>query len=153
MTGSGKKFNHQQALAFLMRVGEAYPSQFDLVQALRASGRTSTLEAKNASRHAKGDVYVPRSTELTREQGFSPEFYHAPVLPHAHRTSHDDTHWHEDIDYADRCGRRPAYLVGDPNNSFTWSRQMILNTKSGNLRPHRAWTLDQMLECLTMPPS
>jgi hypothetical protein len=145
MTGSGAKFGHRQSLAFLMRVGEAYESQFDLVQALQASGRSKTLDAKNASRHPNGDVLIPRYAQLTQAQRVSPEFYHPPVLPHAHRASHDDTYWHKDVDHIARGGSRPAYLVGDPTNSFTWSRQMIFNERSGNLRPHRTWPLGQLV--------
>jgi len=148
MTGSGAKFGHRQSLAFLMRVGEAYASQFDLAQALRASGRSTTLDAKNASRHVNGDVLIPRHEQLTHTQRVSPDFYHPPILPHAHRTSHDDTYWHKDVDYVARGGSRPAYLVGDPANSFTWSRQMIFNARPGNLRPHRAWPLGQLVDYL-----
>ena len=48
MTGSGDKFKYQQSLVYLMRVAEAYPSHFDLVQALRATDRIATLDAKDS---------------------------------------------------------------------------------------------------------
>lgn len=153
MTGSGKKFRHRQSLAFFMRVGEAYASQFDLVQALRGSKREATLNAKDACRNENGDVLIPQNVDLSPTQRLSAEFYHPPKLPHAHRSSADDLCWHEDIDHVDRWGRRPAYLVGDPDNSFTWSRQLILNTKPGNLRPHRAWTLADLVSQLAKFPS
>lgn len=153
MTGSGKEFRQRQSLVFLMRVGEAYPSYFELVDALRASGRTATLEAKDATHHPKGDVMIPLNANLTPSQRFAAEFYRPPVLPHAHRHSEDDTHWHEDVNHVDRWGRRPAYLVGDPENSFTWSRQLILNTKPGNLRPYRTWSLGQLVERLARFPT
>lgn len=152
MTGSGKEFGQNQSLVFLMRVGEAYASYFDLVEALRASGRTATLEAKDSTHHPKGDVMIPLTANLTSQQRVAAEFYHPPMLPHAHRHSEGDTRWHEDVNHVDRWGRRPAYLVGDPENSFTWSRQLILNTKPGNLRPYRTWSLGQLVERLAKFP-
>jgi hypothetical protein len=147
MTGSGNKFKYQQSLAFLMRVAEAYPSHFDLVQALRATGRMSTLDAKDSRHNRNGDLMIPQNTELTPSQRVMASFYLPPMIGHAHRQSEDDTHWHEDIDYVDsRSGKRPALLVGDPRNSFTWSRQMILNTgEPGALRYHRKWSLRELL--------
>ena len=153
MTGSGKEFGQRQSLVFLMRVGEAYPSYFDLVAALRATGRNSTLDAKDSTHHPKGDVMIPFDSNPTPSQRFAPEFYHPPMLPHAHRRLEDDMHWHEDINHVDRWGRRPAYLIGDPENSFTWSRQLILNTEPGNLRPYRTWSLGQLVERLAKFPT
>lgn len=149
MTGSGQKFNYQQSLVFLMRVGEAYSSQYALHHALTASGRNATVAKKASTQHAKGDLLIPRDSHLTQEQQFSPDWYYPPQLPHAHRATEDDTHWHKDADHVDRWGRRPAYLVGDPAYSFTWSRQRILNSKPGNLRPHRSLSLEQLVSNLT----
>lgn len=148
MTGSGRNFNQRQSLVFLMRVGEAYPSYFDLVEALRLSGRVEALEAKDSTRHPNGDLMIPRASSLTPTQRFAAESYYPPMLPHAHRQAEDDTHWHEDVEHVDQWGRRPAYLIGDPENSFTWSRQQILHTEPGNLRPYRTWHLGQLVERL-----
>ncbi|RZI41065.1 hypothetical protein EGT07_20575 [Herbaspirillum sp. HC18] len=111
------------------------------------------LEAKDSMRHPKGDVMIPRHSNLTLTQRFTAKSYHPPMFPHAHRQSEDDVHWHEDVDHVDRWGRRPAYLIGDPGNSFTWSRQLILHAKPGSLRPYRTWHLGQLVERLVGTPT
>lgn len=138
----------QQSLVYLMRVGEAYGSHFELVQALRGSGRTVTVEAKAATTNRRGDIFLPSSFDLSREQYRSVPSYLPPMVGHAHRGEVCDTDWEDDIAYESKDGKPAALLVGDPDFSFTWSKQLIRHKQPGSLRPYRNGDVGMLLSNL-----
>jgi hypothetical protein len=138
----------QQGLVYLMRVGEAYGSHFELVQAFQGSSRTVTVEIKAATTNSRGDVMIPKSAQLAPDEHRSMSGYISPMVGHAHRNEQNDTHWANDIEYVSKKGKSATLLVGDPAFSFTWSKQMIRNKKPGSLRPYRRWDLGTLLSNL-----
>ncbi|RKP55892.1 hypothetical protein D7S86_11870 [Pararobbsia silviterrae] len=143
-------FGHQQYLRYLMRVGEAYASQHELVSALVHSGRADVVDAKDASRHASGDVWriKPGSASDAATGRWRATTYCRPVIGHAHREDVDDETWHKDIEYVDQHGRRAALLVGDPRWSFVWNQPFICKTDPGPLRGHRRVSVTALLKHL-----
>jgi hypothetical protein len=138
----------QQSLVYLMRVGESYGSHFELVQSLKDSGRTVTLKAKASTTNRRGDVMIPASAELSPGEYRSVPAYVPPMVGHAHREDACKTDWEDDIAYVSRGGTPAALLVGDPDFSFTWSKQMIRNARPGALRPYRVGDLGALLSNL-----
>lgn len=147
-TSWDRRSGKQQSLVYLMRVGEAYASQADLVQALRQSGRASVVQSKNSTLHPLGDLMLPASASLAGADRFSPSAYRVPVLHHAHRRTDDDCGWHDDINYSGYAGRQPAMLVGDERFSFAWTHPVVKRREPGPTRPYRKWTLSTLLEDL-----
>lgn len=103
-------------LVYLMKVGEAYASHYDLVEAFRRNGRTATLEAKFAHLHRRGDVFKPLEISSSRrDQRFVAARYRPPIKEHRHENGYE-----HDIDYFWQGLRRPALLVGDVHQSYRW---------------------------------
>jgi hypothetical protein len=99
-----------------MKVGEAYASHYDLVEAFRRNGRTATLEAKFAHLHRRGDVFKPLEISSSRrDQRFVAARYRPPIKEHRHENGYE-----HDIDYFWQGLRRPALLVGDVHQSYRW---------------------------------
>ena len=139
------EFGHQQYLKYLMCVGEAYDSHFDLVRGFRDSGRAATVDSKDSRKNAIGDVLIPRSPLSGSDDRWGPASYQEPMVKHAHRHEGDDTQWHNDIEYRDRYGRRPSLLVGDTAWTFVWDERLIRRAHPGRVRNHRKWTLADLL--------
>jgi hypothetical protein len=152
LTGYSIPFKHQQSLYCLMRVKEAYQSQAELVQALHRTGRSAVVDAKNSMLHELGDLMIPRNSNLSGEERFSPSAYHEPMIGHAHRGKESDTGWHNDIAYRDRWNRIPSMLVGDADLSFTWTRPVVRRTNPSETRPWRKPTLGEFIQKLEAVP-
>ena len=144
-TSYSGEFGHQQYLRYLMRVGEAYASHHELEIALIDSGREHVLDAKDASRHAAGDIWRVKPGAPKFNARWRASNYYLPMIGHAHRGDIDDETWHKDIEYADQYGRRPALLVGDPGWSFVWTQPFICRTDPGPLRRHQRISVDSLL--------
>jgi len=102
-------------LFYLMKVREAFSSHSRIWNFLDCEART----AKNARGNPLGDVYEPRKKI---EDEFDYLNYHTPVENHVHAT---ENLWHEDINYTNWYGKRPALLVGDLEHSFLWFLPII----------------------------
>jgi hypothetical protein len=148
MSSSGIAFRNQQSLVYLMRVREAYSSHFELFQALQDSGRSAAIGLKAATMNRRGDLMIPRSSQLPPSEHLSVSGYVPPMVSHKHRGSISDTEWEKDVTRVPRMRAPAALLVGDPAFSFTWSKQMIRNTESGALRPWRDWDLGTLMSYL-----
>lgn len=151
-TSWDKEFKKQQSLVYLMRVGEAYASQAELVQELRRSGRSSVIEAKDSTRHPLGDLMIPAKELVSGEERFSPASYLIPMLGHSHRQNEGDEGWRDDIDYLGVGGRQAAMLVGDVNFSFMWTRPVVRRSNPKHSRPYREWTLTAFLDDIEAVP-
>lgn len=152
LTGWNSAFAHQQSLVYLMRVGEAYSSHAELVQQLRQTGRSAALAAKDASQNPLGDVMTPSRAGMPLHP-YDPGAYRVPVLGHAHRQTENATDWHDDIDYGNQWDNRPALLVGDPEQSFLWTRPMVRRKEPGYTRPYRKWPFADFLDDLEDVPA
>jgi hypothetical protein len=144
-TGSTAEFGGCNWLVYLMKVGESYESQYDLVEAFRKKLRASALNAKFAHSNNRGDVFEPKTSALTGMQKFVPSNYRRPVEDH----SHAPDEWHRDIDYTWRSIRRPALLVGDPSHSYLWTRPTLRVPTSekvprGNPKRSIGWLLEHL---------
>lgn len=144
LTGWNSEFDKQQSLVYLMRVGEAFGSQAELVVHLRASGRDGVVRAKDSSVHRLGDLMIPTTTGLSLDPN-DPKMYHPPLLGHVHRQSTTDKDWETDIHYVGYAGREPVMLAGDSRYSFRWTRPVIRRSRPGYTRPYRIWTLSDLL--------
>jgi hypothetical protein len=132
-------------LAYLMKVGEAYASHYDLVSSLRRQRRVATLKAKFAHLHRLGDIFEPRDPSTSTEnQHFSPSSYRPPIKDHSHENGNA---WHKDINYCWRGIRRPALLVGDLKHSYRWTRS-IVRTTALLPRENIKFSLSELLEQL-----
>lgn len=69
-----------------------------------------------------GDVYEPRSANLTGDARFRVENYRKPCVEHTHR--HADG-WHWDINAEYSGGRRPVLLKGDLQHSYLWTQASV----------------------------
>lgn len=141
-------YGKQQGLVYLMRVGEAYNSHFELIQAFEESGRSATVDVKAATTNRRGDIMIPRSAQLPPAEHRAVSGYLPPMVGHAHRAKADHTYWEDDINHVSKKGVPASLLVGDPAFSFTWSKQMVRNQNPGNLRPWRDWDLGTLLSYL-----
>ena len=111
-----------------MKVGESFPSHYELVVSLRRQRREATLEAKFAQLHKLGDIFEPRDPSMAiNNQRFLPSNYRTPITGHSHEGGNG---WHKDINYLWRGIRRPALLVGDLNYSYRWTRPILRTTVS-----------------------
>jgi len=143
----------RQGLVYMMRIGEAYNSHFELVRSFNQSGRAITVELKTSTTNPRGDVMLPRSNSLAPNTYRLSSSYQIPMLGHAHRKDVNDSGWTDDITYESDDGVPAALLVGDPAYSFTWSKQLIRNKRPGSLRPYRRWDLGMLLSNLEDFPS
>ncbi|MBY4707051.1 MULTISPECIES: hypothetical protein [Ralstonia] len=148
LTSWDKAFSKQQSLVYLMRVGEAYASQAELVYALRRSGRSAVVDAKDSTKNCLGDLMMPATASLPAAESFTPSAYLKPMLGHAHRQTETDDGWQYDINYPSRSGSQPAMLVGDEQLSFAWTRPTVQRRRPGPTRPYREWTLTALLDDL-----
>ena len=145
-------WHKQQGLVILMRVGETYGSQAELVQALRDSGRQGVVSAKDSRFHPFGDLMIPRGPGVPRNP-HDPQNYHPPIPGHAHSPSHSPDGWHDDVDHKGRGGKQAAMLVGEEAFSFCWTRPMVRRRHPGLTRPYRVWTMAALLDDLEAVPS
>lgn len=152
-TSWDKDFNKQQSLVYLMRVGEAYESQADLVHEFRRSGRSTTIDAKDSTQHVLGDIMMPRTESLFGEDRYDPAQYKIPMLGHAHRADAADAGWRDDIDYLGRGGRQAAMLVGDEDFSFMWTRPVVRRRHPKHSRPYRQFSLTDFLDDIEGVPA
>lgn len=124
----------QHWLFYLTRVRTAHESHAELWESLTIGAR----EEKSAKVHFLGDVFAPRG-KVAGKGRFDPARYYTPSR-HSHRRNSCDNGWHNDIDYqyADRYGRRPSLLVGDPQMTFIWEEPMI-HFGSDHCRNFKKW--------------
>ena len=151
-TSWDKDFHKQQSLVYLMRVGEAFESHADLVQELRRSGRSATVDAKDSTQHTLGDVMIPVEASIQGDERFSPAAYRTPIPEHIHRANDEDDSWRDDINYVGIGGRHAAMLVGDVDFSFVWSRPFVRRRNPQPSRPYRQWSLSEFLDDLEGVP-
>ena len=128
--------NGQNALVYLMQVGNAFKSHYDLWQFLPIT----TREAKAASRSHFGDVFEPGGPVV---DCFDHRNYEPPVENHGH---HADNAWHKDINYCHR--HRASLLVGDPVYSFLWDRPTIIYKDGRIHRGQKKITLTRLFDKL-----
>lgn len=152
LTSWDKDFNKQQSLVYLMRVGEAYASQAELVQELRRSGRSPVVDSKDSTRHTLGDLMIPAKRSVSSADRFSPSAYLTPILGHSHRHKEADYGWRDDVNYLGRDGRQAAMLVGDVDFSFMWTRPLVRRRNPKHTRPYRKWTLSTFLDDIEAVP-
>jgi hypothetical protein len=145
LCGWSLPFRKQQSLVTLMRVGEAYSSHAELVQALRDSGRQAVVDAKDSRVHKLGDLMIPRGSGMPANP-FDPGSYERPIPGHAHSSSKHPDGWHNDVDHLGRSGRQPAMLVGDPALTFRWTQPMVRRRRPGLTKPCRIWPLAEFLD-------
>jgi len=148
LTSWDRAFGKQQSLVYLMRVGEAYSSQAELVYALRQSGRSDVVDAKDSTRHRLGDLMIPASNAVVGSDRHLPAAYMQPMLGHSHRRTLDDSGWEDDVNYIGAGGRQSAMLVGNRNFSFVWTKPLVRRRRPGPTRPYRTWTLASILDDL-----
>lgn len=148
LTSWDKAFSKQQSLVYLMRVGEAYASQAELVQALRRSGRSEVVDAKDSTRHRLGDLMIPVSDVVAGNDRYTPAAYMPPVVGHSHRRTAEDHGWEGDINYVGDGGEQSAMLAGDRDFSFMWTRPLVRRRQPGPIRHYRRWTLTTILDDL-----
>ena len=124
-TSSTKAFEGFNWLVYLMKVGESYASQYDIVMAWRRQHQAAALNAKFAHLHKLGDIFEPiKDLEPHGARQFEPSSYKRPIEGHRHQN-----HWDNDINYLWRSIRHPALLVGDRRYSYIWTRPMIRRPK------------------------
>lgn len=140
-----EEFHRHQYLVYLMRVGEAYDSHFDLVEGFRSTGRGAVVDAKDSTKTELGDLILPNSNCLNPGDKWAVSGYTPPRIGHVHRQTRQESTWHEDVSYSDRYGRRPALLVGDAFWSFAWQAPLVCRAVPGRMRGHRRWTMTELL--------
>lgn len=129
--GDGRNF-----LIYLMRVGGAFESHWDLWRSLPAQVRS----AKAADTNPLGDVYRPIGGDI-REDPFNICRYHQPHQSHSHKYD-----WPRDIKYQKNDDRRrAALLVGDGQYSFIWDKCKIIFDPDNIGRNHRTDNLGDFL--------
>lgn len=148
LTSWDQAFGKQQSLVYFMRVGEAYASQAELVQALHQSGRREVVDAKDSTRHGLGDLMIPASDVVAGNDRYLPAAYLPPMVGHSHRSTAEDTGWEDDVNYVGAGGGQSVMLVGDRNFSFVWTRPLVRRRRPGPTRPYRKWTLTSILDDL-----
>lgn len=131
--GDGRNF-----LIYLMRVGHAFESHWDLWHALPPQVRS----AKAADTNPVGDVYKPLGRD-TQKDPFNICRYHQPHKSHGRKYT-----WPADINYQrnNDC-RRAALLVGDVDYSFVWDQRTIVFDHNIG-RGQRTYSLEDFLKCL-----
>lgn len=128
--------SRRNALVYLMKVGQAYGSFYDLWTSDNIPIETKI--AKAADRQKCGDLYRPIDYPTDPHDYRS---YIPPVSGHVHE---HDAEWHKDINTYGCSGRRPALLVGDPAISFLWECPKIYR----ETRLHRGQKKDTLKELL-----
>ena len=152
LCGWSQAFKKQQSLVILMRVGETFTSQAELVDTLLRTGRQQVVDAKDSRAHPLGDLMVPRTPGATPNP-FDPGAYFPPIRGHAHSSVDNPDQWHNDVNHRGRSGRQPAMLVGDSNFSFRWTRPMVRRSRPGETRPCRLWRMADFLEDIEAVPA
>jgi hypothetical protein len=136
-------------LFYLAKIQCAYESHVDLWMNLG----DGAVRAKVAHRNFHGDMYQPKTTNLSGEKRFDPRNYKAPsVRCHDHCPEWNGNLWHADVDYYDSArGGRPAkispLLVADPRRTFLWSKAKV-RFAGDHCRSHLRWTLKDFLRSL-----
>lgn len=110
-------------LFYLMQISEAYESHADLWRAFLQQGRKKILDVKNATNNPFGDVYQPKDTEkCISEIRYEQESYEDPIDGHAHEND-----WRKDVNYEGYGKQQAALLVGEPVNSFVWTKGAVFS--------------------------
>lgn len=139
----------RSALVYVMRVGLAFPSHYDLWKSKKISQRTKN--AKAAHRHKHGDLFKPKQDEINEVNRFKPHMYEVPEPGHhCHRKDENDEEWQKDIVYPKKTRNHPALLVGDSKNTFVWDKPAIWLDPRRGLHPRqKKWTsLEQFVHTL-----
>jgi len=129
----------RNALVYLMKVGQAFQSQYDLW--FSDTIPDAVKQAKVAHRDRFGDVFQPKSGPADR---FDYRHYVPPVSDHVHFPEA----WRSDVDYSSRAGRRAALLVGDSEYSFLWNESILFYPRKLH-RGQKKETLGYLLSQLT----
>lgn len=116
--------DRKNVLIYLMQVGQAFESQYDLWHSGVLSKKE--LRAKNSQFNKLGDLYEPSRPSLKGDQRFQTRYYEKPPREHAHFKKNE---WHKDIDYRGCGNRRPALLIGKRKHSFLWKQPTIFLPK------------------------
>lgn len=104
-------------LLYLMKIKCAVNNMYDLCESLPEK----TRNIKSANNSIFGDVYTPKKILNTDKDKFKIENYNPPIEGHKHFDNYQD-----DILYFYKSlNRYPSLLVGDPKNSFVWTRPII----------------------------
>jgi hypothetical protein len=113
---TGKKEGKgKNALIYLMKVGIAFESYYDLWNSKEISWKTK--QDKLAHKDKFGDIFKPKDTY---SGPFDYQSYEPPCEEHSH---YKDDKWHNDIDYKKGYKeRKPALLIGDKQYSFLWNK-------------------------------
>jgi hypothetical protein len=143
LTGMSRWRYGEQTFYYLMRIGEAYESQSELVSAFERQGRKHVLAAKDSRTSELGDIFLPNKP-LGGAQRYNPQNYHRPMEEHAHSQRDDPLHWHNDIFYGKSGGRQPPVLVGDPDLTFVWTRPLVKRRSPVAIRDYENWTLARL---------
>jgi len=121
--GAGKGRN---ALIYLMKVGSAFESYYDLWFSDKLS--EAAKQFKLAHKNKFGDVFQPQS-ELIDKDVFNPQNYHPPIQNHVHANPKNPNDWHKDINYLKGVsGRKAALLIGDEQYSFLWNKPILFHS-------------------------
>jgi len=104
-------FNGSHYFLYLMRVGRAFDSHYQLYHYLKKCSPNS-LQIKNAVTNPFGDIYEPEA--LCDSDPRNPRMYKSPHTEH----SHVPDEWEDDI-------ISTPLLLGDVANTFVWQEPMI----------------------------
>jgi hypothetical protein len=120
-------------LFYLMKVQASLESHYELWNSGLLSA--SELTTKSTRRNRLGDIFEPTKGPLKGPELFSYKNYRTPRSDHAHFRDHQ---WREDIYYKrwDRCA---ALLVGDPLESYLWSKRKLLYRGVSNHPRSKYW--------------
>jgi hypothetical protein len=114
-SGRGAAGDGRRYLVYVMQVAKAIESQQELWPELEEH----TRRAKSSVSERLGDLYEPQQPG----DRFDPKSYITPREDHAHSAGN---RWYKDIAYSGRSGRKPALLVGDPEQSFLWNKPIVV---------------------------
>lgn len=129
----------RNALVYLMQVGHAFESHYDMWFSPEISD--STKQTKLASRNKFGDLYQP----VRPGDRFDPQVYERPHPEHSHLLSGS---WRQDIDYR-RKDRSASHLVGNVRYSFVWDKPMLFYPAQLH-RGQKKLTLGDLLQHLKL---
>jgi len=113
-------------LFYLMKVQERFKSH----KKMWGSLDEEVIKEKSASENRLGDIYEPDGGNEFSEEG-----YEDPINNHKHMDC-----WKKDIDYENgKSGKRPVLLLGNPDQSYLWSKPKIQYTEGEHARHCEKW--------------
>ncbi len=122
-------------LFYLMKVQKTYTSQKEIYNNLPKH----IINKKNTKNNTFGDIYQPKPTI---EDPYDPTHYCEPTKTHSH---YRKCEWHKDISYK---GKRHLMIVGDPKQSYLWSKPLIYRDMPTDPRTKITGTMDEFLSYL-----